>query len=189
MKKHLVRRLLLVVLGLALGVNAYLSNARAVVGNQLPMPFGVGAAVVMSGSMEPTLSTGDLILVRRADEAKVGDIVVYEAENHLIVHRIIEMSDDSITTQGDANNVPDEPIGADRIKGIVVFHVPYVGRLLNALKTPVGVVILLALAFGLVEMSFRRERAKDDQNTEEIKAEIRRLREELENEEQRHDPQ
>ena len=62
--KDVLRWLLIVVCGLILGVNVYLANANSLVGNQLPMPFGYGAAVVLSGSMEPEFSEGDLIIVK-----------------------------------------------------------------------------------------------------------------------------
>ena len=58
------RSALLIFVSLIVGVNIYLWNAQSLMGNALPMPFGYGAAVVLSGSMEPTFSTGDLILVK-----------------------------------------------------------------------------------------------------------------------------
>ena len=166
--KALLRRLLLVVLGLILGVNAYLANARNIVGNRLPMPFGVGAAVVLSGSMEPTFSKGDLVFVRQADTAQLGDVVVYEGENSLIMHRVVAQYGDSLVTQGDANNTPDSPITMAQIKGG-----------LNLLKTPAGIIAVLALAFALVELSFRKEKAADEKDLQAVKEEIRRLKEEL----------
>lgn len=178
-KGNLPRRLLLVVLGLVLGVNAYLSNARNVVGDQMPMPFGVGAAVVLSGSMEPTLSRGDLILVHRTDTVSPGDIVVYQSENHLVVHRVIAVNGDTVVTQGDANNTPDDPIQRDRIRGAVALYIPYVGTVLNLIKTPAGIIIVLALAFALIELSFRREKQQDEQDIAAVKDEIRRLKDEL----------
>ena len=57
--KSTFRLLLLILCGLILGVNVYLANANSLVGNQLPTPFGYGAAVVLSGSMEPEFSKGD----------------------------------------------------------------------------------------------------------------------------------
>ena len=66
--KDILRVLLLAVCGLVLGLNIYSANAKSLVGNHLPMPFGYGAAVVLSGSMEPTLSVGDLILVNPKSE-------------------------------------------------------------------------------------------------------------------------
>ena len=54
-----LRRLVLVLLGLLMGLQIYFVNAGRVMGDPLPMPFGYGAAVVLSGSMEPTYSAAD----------------------------------------------------------------------------------------------------------------------------------
>jgi hypothetical protein len=59
---------------------------------------------------------------------------------------------------------------------IAVF--PVVGGLVRILKTPAGTIVLLAAAFLLIELSYRREREEDDEEMEAIKAEIRRLKEE-----------
>ncbi len=177
--KTLLRRLLLVVLGLILGVNAYLANARNIVGNRLPMPFGVGAAVVLSGSMEPTFSKGDLVLVRQADTADLGDVVVYEADNSLIMHRVVTKYGTSLVTQGDANNTADPPITTAQVKGVVIFCIPYVGTVLNLIKTPAGIAVVLVLAFVLVEASFRKEKAENEKDLQAVKEEIRQLKAEL----------
>ena len=177
-KKHsaLWRRLALVVLGLLLGVNAYLANARGLGGNQLPMPFGTGFAVVLSGSMEPTLHVNDLLVVRRADQYNVGDIVVYQSGYELIVHRVIAADGDTLVTRGDANNAADPPIDVSAVKGVVAARVPVLGTVVSALKTPTGILVLLVCAFGLIELSYRRQKDADDRDLEAIKAEIRRLK-------------
>ena len=110
------RLLLLIFCGLTLGINVYLANANSLVGNQLPMPFGYGAAVVLSGSMEPELSAGDLIVVKEAENYKQNDIVVFQDGNSLVVHRIIQIDGETITTKGDANKVTDEPISITAVK-------------------------------------------------------------------------
>lgn len=178
-KKSIVRHILLIILGLVLGLNLYLANARGVVGNQMPMPFGTGAAVVMSGSMEPTLSKGDLIFVRKAETFHTGDIVVYQSDSMLVVHRIVSLYGSTVVTQGDANNTADEPIDLSQVKGVVQFHIPFVGTILELVKTPAGTLLILLLAFALVELSFRRQKEQDDQDMEQVKAEIRRLKDEL----------
>lgn len=48
----------------------------ALAGNQVPMPFGMGVAVVLSGSMESELITNDVIIVRETNDYAVGDVVV-----------------------------------------------------------------------------------------------------------------
>lgn len=177
-KKHsaLWRRLALVVLGLLLGINAYLANARGLGGNQLPMPFGTGFAVVLSGSMEPTLHVNDLLVVRRSDQYNVGDIVVYQSGYELIVHRVIAADGDTLVTRGDANNAADPPIDVSAVKGVVAARVPVLGTVVSALKTPTGILVLLVCAFGLIELSYRRQKDADDRDLEAIKAEIRRLK-------------
>ena len=179
--KNLLRRLILVVVGVILGVNVYLANASGIGGNQLPMPFGYGMANVLSGSMEPTFSKGTLLLVKDTQNVQEGDIVVYQSRNELIVHRIIFLSGDEVITQGDANNAADEPFDRSQIKGKVIGWIPFLGNVAALLKKPIAVVIILILAFALVEGSFRSQREADDQKLEAIKEEIRRLKEEKEN--------
>lgn len=179
-KKHpaLWRRLLLGLLGVILGINIYLANAGRLLGNTLPMPFGYGAAVVLSGSMEPTFSRGDLILVKQTDSFSVGDIVVYQTEGILVVHRVIELDGDTIITQGDANSTSDPVFEKSAVKGTVIGWVPRVGILVNALKTPVGMILVLVCALLMIELSFRKQKEKDEKELEAIKEEIRRLRSE-----------
>lgn len=172
------RRLLIAGLGALLGVNVYLANAKDLAGNQMPMPFGFGIAVVLSGSMEPTLAINDMIVVHETGRYEAGDIVVYQSERTLIVHRIIAKDGDIVVTQGDANQVADAPIQIDDIKGKVIAHIPVVGMAVNALKHPLGILIVLIAVFALIELTFSKERDKDEKELEAVKAEIRQLKEE-----------
>lgn len=178
-RKLILRWVLLAVVGVILGVNVYMANAKNLAGNRMPMPLGFGAAVVLSGSMEPELSVGDLILVAENDHYTVGDVVVFQDTTSLIVHRIVDVSDEYVITQGDANNASDEPIAKETIKGKVIMHIPFVGYAVNFLKTPIGIICVIAAAIALVEIPRRREKAKDDEEKEKILDEIKRLREEI----------
>ncbi len=177
----LFRRIALAVLGILLGLNVYLANARSLAGKKLPMPFGIGTAVVLSGSMEPTLSVNDVIIVREQESYNVGDIVVYENGREMIVHKIIEKNGDTLTTKGDANNTADEPISTEAVKGKVAFSVPYAGAIVKALRSPVGAIVIILAAVLLTEGSFRRKKESDEIKIEKIKEEIRRLKAEQEN--------
>ena len=176
----LTRRVVLVVLGIILGVNVYLTNAQRLVGNQLPMPFGYGAAMVLSGSMEPTFYKGDLIIVKEQDELAVDDIVVFVDGGSLVVHRVVALDDETVTTKGDANNVADEPIFRSLVKGRVLFWIPYAGEFVSFLKTPVGTAGIIALAIALVEIPRRREQQADSEEQQKLIDEIKRLKSELE---------
>lgn len=181
-KKSVLRHILLIFLGLILGINLYLANASGLLANKLPMPFGYGAATVLSGSMEPTFSKGDLIFVKRSDKIAVGDIVVYQSGRELIVHRVIALDSDRVTTQGDANSVPDATFEHSAVIGVVIGWIPRVGAVVSILKTPTACILILAVAVLLIELSFRREKDKDTKELDAIKDEIRRLKEEKERE-------
>ena len=151
---------LLGLVGGILGVYAYIWNANQLAGNRLPMPFGYGFSVVLSGSMEPELSVNDLIVVRASDRYAVGDVVVYQSKGELIVHRVVELNGQEVVTKGDANNAADAPIAYEQLKGKVVGRVPGVGIVIQALKTPVGFCTVLLLAILLLWLPGRARRKR-----------------------------
>lgn len=165
-----------------LGINIYLWNANSLVGDQLPMPFGYGAAVVLSGSMEPELSVDDVIIVHKTEDYSLRDVVVYQSQGSLVVHRVVNIDGEQITTRGDANDSDDAAIGVDVIKGEVVGVLSGMGGVIRLLKTPWAFLALLAAAVVGLELSFRKERQKGDEDLDKIKEEIRRLKAEQEKE-------
>ena len=179
--KSIVRTALLVLAALIIGVNVYSINASRLAGNTVPMPFGVGAAVVLSGSMEPELSIGDLIIVAERENYEVEDVVVYQDGRMAVTHRIVSISEDEVVTRGDANNIDDDPITPDQIKGEVVLAIPLIGYAVNIIKTPLGTLCILLLAVFLLERSFSLEKAKDIDELDAIKAEIEKLKQEQKN--------
>ncbi|MCH5321311.1 MAG: signal peptidase I [Eubacterium sp.] len=174
--KSIGRVILLLVISLIIGIRLYSFNAQTLAGNAMPMPFGYGVSVVLSGSMEPTLSVNDLVIVNEQSDYEVDDIVVYQDGNMLVIHRIISTDEDEVITKGDANNVADEPISASDIKGKAIAHIPFVGALVRFLKTPVGFILIIAAAILLLELPNLRERKKAMEEQEKIKEEIKRLK-------------
>ena len=174
----ILRIAVLIVVSLLVGIKLYNWNARSLTGDVLPMPFGYGGAVVMSGSMEPAIMTNELILVKAEDSYEIGDVVVFQSGSMLVVHRIAAIDEDTVTTRGDANNTDDQPIALEQIKGRVFAHIPQVGTVVRIIKTPVATIALILGAVLLVEIPFQKEKAKKKEELEKIKAEIRRLKDE-----------
>ena len=170
------RLLMILLISVFLGAAVYSVNARRVLHNAMPMPFGVGLSVVLSGSMEPTLSVNDLVVVRAADSYQTDDIIVYQSGSDLIIHRIVRIDGDAYITQGDANNTADEPIGLSAIKGKSVLVIPGVGLAVRLLQTTLGKLVVIVLAAVLLSRSRRKERAEGDAELDRIKDEIRRLK-------------
>ena len=171
---------MIALISIFVGGSLYSLNARRVFHNAMPMPFGVGASVVLSGSMEPSLSVNDLVIVVASERAEVGDVVVYQSGDSLIIHRVVKLGDGYIITRGDANNADDDAIPLSAVKGRLVFAVPFVGLLVRLLQTLPGTLAAIALSVFLMNRSWKKEREEDDKQLDELKKEIRRLKDEAE---------
>lgn len=154
--------------------NVYTLVAKSYSGNKLPTVLGYGSVVVISGSMEPEIKVGDLLIIKEQPDGsyRVGDVVTYLDGNNLVTHRIIAIDQDEknaetllVTTQGDSNNTADEPFPIQKIKGKVVAVPPYVGAAIMAVKTPLGMVALLVVGFLAIEIPylFNKRRSKNNQ--------------------------
>ena len=88
---------------------------------------------VASGSMEPKLSKGDVVIIdKKFNKCNKGDIIAYYYEKKIIIHRVYKIiktdNEYFIYTKGDANNNYDNyKITNDMIVGIVKFKIPLVG--------------------------------------------------------------
>ena len=92
------------VLGAALGLVIALAGAKA---------FGYESMTVMSGSMEPRIHTGDVVVAKPISplDARVGDVISFQephGKGRLITHRVRSMRVQAhkvrFVTKGDANN-------------------------------------------------------------------------------------
>lgn len=117
---------------------------------------------VATGSMIPTLNIGDYILVKTSNQYKVGDIVTYKSDNNYITHRIVEIQNNEIYTQGDANNTLDEPITLLDIKGKLVTKLTLFQLLYN--KYFIGGFMIIVLAVNVWENN-RKGKEYNDEST------------------------
>jgi signal peptidase len=102
---------------------------------------------VLSGSMEPEVKVGSLVVTRPVEPETivVGDIITFRPVSvgeNLITHRVIGIGQSSslyFETKGDANDMPDPfTVPAQNLVGKVCFHAPYWGYFTEFLKTPIG---------------------------------------------------
>ena len=178
-KNGVFRIVMIIIVGVVIGSAVYSWNARSLAGNEMPMPFGFGVSVVLTGSMEPRLSANDLVVIKPAGSYNVGDIVVYQSGRTLIIHRIKLTDGETVVTQGDANNVPDDPIQISDVKGKLVFSVPFIGLIVRGIKTVPGTLIIIALAVFLMIRSRRGEQDKEDAEIKALEAELIKLGQEV----------
>lgn len=150
-----------------------------------PKVKGYVPLTILSGSMEPTYPVGSQVYVDRIDtasqakdEVDVGSVITFMPrpdDPTLVTHRVVSIAygTDGLpvyTTRGDANNTPDEgKVGPQQLRGVVRYHVPWVGYVATSLdsggKRSVGTVLAAALfayaAWNVVAAARDRRRAQD----------------------------
>jgi signal peptidase I, archaeal type len=108
---------------------------------------GYACAVINSGSMYPTISVNDLLIIKGAEFYKEGDIVTYISDSGaMVTHRVVSVSKDGYITQGDANNVADKKIDRQRILGKVVFVAADFGGIVKWIVLPL-IIVFIACVF------------------------------------------
>jgi signal peptidase len=146
--------------------------------SQLSLPaLSYQAFVIISGSMEPTIMTGDLIFAKKEAAYALTDVITYQTPGDpLITHRIIGVDPEDATrfiTQGDNNEDPDPvTLASSEIKGKFAFRLPSMGYALVYSKTPIGLLLLVGLpiALMLIEAAFFSKKLVAATNTNSTKA-------------------
>jgi len=107
--------------------------------------------IVQSGSMEPTIKTGSIVIVKPAPSYDVGDVITFGptprgkiSTTHRIVAENIKNGLETYTTKGDSNDSVDlKGVLQKDVLGKVYLSVPFVGYALTAVKEPIGFLILI----------------------------------------------
>lgn len=121
--------------------------------SMFPIAGNYKVMVVQSGSMQPTIKTGSVVVSKPQADYRVGDIISFAAATDrkmTITHRITEIKDKngqiSYVTKGDANNGTDSSdVSRSNVFGRVLFSVPYAGYVVNAAKKPYGFIAIIVL--------------------------------------------
>lgn len=107
--------------------------------------------IVQSGSMEPTIKTGSIVIVKPAPSYDVGDVITFGptprgkiSTTHRIVAENIKNGLETYTTKGDSNDSVDlKGVLQKDVLGKVYLSVPFVGYALTAVKEPIGFLVLI----------------------------------------------
>lgn len=128
--------------------------------DKIPDIMGYKPMIVLSGSMETSIYTGDLVFVKMVDIdiLKENDVIAFRNEaNTVTTHRIIEIIEENgeelFRTKGDNNNAEDANlVKSGDIEGVYLFRIPKLGKMLMLLKEPttLAVILLGILVVGLI---------------------------------------
>ena len=132
---------------------------------------------VISGSMEPTYSVGDLLYVKTVDpdSVKVGDPITFVLNEDLVVatHRVVKIDSENreFTTKGDANETEDAaPVHFNNLVGVPVFSIPLLGYVSAYIQSPPGMYVAIALGVVLLAAVFLPDLLTKKKEKEEVEA-------------------
>ena len=142
---------------------------------------GLQPFTVLSGSMEPVYSAGDLIYVKEIDpfQLEEGTIITFMlSEETIATHRIVEVvpdeEDDAVIrfkTKGDANESEDGGlVHYKNVIGAPIFSVPKLGYVANFIQEPPGTYVAIAAGALILALVFIPDLFGDDEDEKDKKS-------------------
>jgi signal peptidase len=144
-----------------IGFLLFLSHQAQKNTNDIPSVFGYKPLTVLTNSMKPKISAGDMVFVKtkKASDVKVGEIITFkvtDTDTKLVTHRVIRVTDKGFLTKGDNNNVQDDwEVKPNDLMGEVSIIIPKAGLIAKFVSSPIGFsifIILPLLLFTLMEV-------------------------------------
>lgn len=196
--KKIISIIVLILLLPVLIVNSVILINSYTKPDEIPSFMGWKPFIVLSGSMETEIKTGDIVVVKEVpiEEIKLNDVIAFKEDGIVITHRIVEIKDENglrkYITKGDNNNVQDSGfVLKEQIEGVYQFRIEGLGNLAMFIQTPIGMLVCLSIPLGillLIQMSdnkkIQKEQREKYRKEKDLEKEIEMLRkqnEELKN--------
>ena len=155
--------------------------------DKIPSFFGWKPFIVLSGSMESEIYSGDIVVVKEVDKEnlKVNDVIAFKNDDIVVTHRIVEIVNENGTTKyitkGDNNNTQDKDyVLPENVEGLYQFKVSNLGNLAMFIQTPTAMLVCLSIPILLLILVQVSENAKNKKYIKEEVGKKRRMEEELE---------
>ena len=150
--------------------------------NETPSFLGIKTYVIVSGSMQPELDIGDIVVVKDIEENELqeGDIISFREGQSVVTHRIIEIENKDnqkqIKTKGDNNNSVDNNIvHVDAIEGKVITSIPLIGNLAIMLQGKITIIIIVIIFYAYFVRSEKIKNKKERRKLKRLEYEKERL--------------
>jgi signal peptidase len=114
--------------------------------------------IVQSGSMEPAIKMGSIVMVKPVDDYRIGDVISFGEVTRIkapTTHRIYDIKvaegQPVYITKGDANNAPDQrEIPKSEVIGKVLISLPYLGYAVDFAKKPIGFALIILVPAAII---------------------------------------
>lgn len=143
--KKIIFIIISIILLLLLTYNIYKFICVNILKKDITTINGYAILEVASGSMEPTLHVGDMIIIDTKIEDYFKDDIVtfYDHDGSLVTHRIISINENQMITKGDNNNTEDKQNSVDKIIGIYIYKIPKGKKIISVFKNPLIASLIL----------------------------------------------
>lgn len=139
--KQIIQKVFLIIIIFILLFTLY---SKFILKEELIKLYNTAILVVLTGSMEPTIKSGEMIIIKEQTDYNIDDIVTYkEDRNFFVTHRIVNKYEDKYETKGDNNNLIDESINKDQIEGKVIYHSKVCGFFILYLLKPITLIVII----------------------------------------------
>lgn len=135
--------------------------------DETPAFLGYKMYVIISGSMQPELDIGDIVVVKKIDTnaLKKDDVISFRKGQTVITHRIVDVKNTEeelqFLTRGDNNNTNDKDLVSEKeVEGIVVNKIQKLGKIVLKLrdKTLIIIIILIYYIFLMYDQSVQKRK-------------------------------
>lgn len=147
-EKNKIRQILnvigtfITVLLVALAVLTMVGMVRQNITGQPFTILGYKPVVIQTGSMEPTIKTNAVVIVKQTKDVEENDVLLFETEGGYVVHRYYDTDEETgmIITKGDANKTEDlDLLDMDNVFGKVVFTANFAAPIIHLITGNTGV--------------------------------------------------
>ena len=143
---------------------------------EIPFITNTNAYIVLSGSMEPEIGIGDIVISTdvKQEDIKVGDIISFQTRGMMVTHRVTEINEEDgvvrYTTKGDNNNTEDMgTITYESVVGKYNYKIPKVGYVVLFIQQNLIAVIAVFIFFAVFMLTKPQNEEETKENNNEKK--------------------
>ena len=139
-----------------------------------PNLLGMKSLAVLSGSMEPKIPVGSIVIIDDVEPStlQTDDVITYNlGGGTMVTHRVVDVDveEESIITKGDANEVVDgAPVAFSQVVGKMRLYVPLLGYISIYIRTPLGIAAACGVLIIVVLLTFLPEVFKKEEETKKV---------------------
>lgn len=165
--KNIFKAIIYPIIILVLICNIILLVQKIITPDKIATIFGYKAFVISSGSMEPTLNIGDIVIIKETKQEQIskGNIITFRKDGYNITHRINDIIEKDgekyYQTKGDKNTTTDmDLVKYEEIEGVYVFKIDKIGSIITYAQNTTTIIIIICVIYLIYRISAEKDDRK-----------------------------